>query len=465
MRAYEIQGGTGNDGLAGLKRTERKAPKPGPGEVVVRVRAASLNYRDILIARDQYGTNGKHVVPLSDGAGEIAEVGAEVTRFRVGDRVVIAFAPDWIKGAFEARYRDTALGGHVDGVLAEYVAVRADALARVPDTLTFEQAATLPCAGVTAWNALFEEEHLRPGERVLVQGTGGVSMFALQLAREAGAKVIVTSSSDEKLERARKLGAEHGINYRTSPSWGDDVARLTSDAGVANVIEVGGAGTLAQSITAARVGGTISLIGVRRDGAATSTWARSFGRLASGWSPTSRFTRDAREVYRCDRGLPHRAGDRFACSIFDEAPTPDIAISTAARISGEIVARVKRLVPRRQTYFPYFGAFDQNQISFRTFEMALSDVLVLGRFVPLARSFDAREFHDDERGMPIAFERVDRSAAHGIASAVLLDAQRSKSQVIVKLRHILNFEVQDDVCAHGARLSRSRDRLRRSLVS
>lgn len=260
MKAYEIVRGKGLDGLTPVERPE---PEAEPGHVVVRVRAASLNYRDLLIARGTYDDGGlPRLVPLSDGAGEVVAVGAGVTRLSRGDRVVAAFMQSWVCGAPRAEHGASALGGAIDGVLAERVALRAEGLVRLPDALSFEQAATLPCAGVTAWNALCASGRLVPGDRVLTEGTGGVSIFALQVARAAGAAVVATSSSDAKLERLRALGAAATINYRRTPAWGEEARSLTGGVGVDHVVEVGGVGTLEQSLGAVRVGGTVSMIGV-----------------------------------------------------------------------------------------------------------------------------------------------------------------------------------------------------------
>lgn len=259
MRVYEIVPGKGVDGLAQVERPE---PSAEPGHVVVRIRATSLNFRDVLIARGLYPGAARPLVPLSDGAGEVVSVGSGVTRFKPGDRVAAAFMQSWVSGPLQPGHGASALGGSLDGVLAEQVAFHQEGLVRLPDTLSFEQAATLPCAGVTAWNALFESGRVSPGERVLTQGTGGVSVFAIQLARAAGASVIATSSSDAKLERARALGATATINYKATPAWGAEVVRMTGGAGVEHVIEVGGAGTLDQSLAAARIAGTVSIIGV-----------------------------------------------------------------------------------------------------------------------------------------------------------------------------------------------------------
>jgi NADPH:quinone reductase-like Zn-dependent oxidoreductase len=260
MQTYEIVPGKGVDGLVQVERPE---PKAEPGRVVVRIRAASLNYRDLLIARGTYrAIPPGRLVPLSDGAGEVVSVGSGVTRFKAGDRVVAAFMQSWVSGPPRLEHGASALGGAIGGVLAEQVSFSAEGLVRIPDSLSFERAATLPCAGVTAWNALFESGRLSPGEWVLTQGTGGVSVFAIQLARAAGASVLSTSSSDAKLSRARELGATATVNYQSTPGWGDEAVRLTGGAGVDHVVEVGGAGTLGQSLAAVRAGGTVSIIGV-----------------------------------------------------------------------------------------------------------------------------------------------------------------------------------------------------------
>jgi NADPH:quinone reductase-like Zn-dependent oxidoreductase len=216
-----------------------------------------------MILRGRYPRgNTSSVVPLSDGAGEVVDVGPGVDRFAIGDRVAGAFMQSWTAGRLEPHHGSSALGGAIDGTLAERVAFADSGLVRIPNHLSFEQAATLPCAAVTAWNALFEAATTRPGETVLVLGTGGVSIAALQLARAAGARVIATSSSDAKLARVRELGAAATINYKTTPSWGEEAVRLTGGVGVDHVIDVGGAGTFAQSLAAVRLGGTISYIGV-----------------------------------------------------------------------------------------------------------------------------------------------------------------------------------------------------------
>jgi NADPH:quinone reductase-like Zn-dependent oxidoreductase len=260
MRAYVLQD---SFGLQSLKLTERPDLTPGPGQVLVRVRAVSLNYRDLLVVKGQYDPKmALPRVPCSDGAGEVAAVGPGVKGVQVGDRVAGLFMQNWLDGELTAAKARAALGGDVDGMLAEQVVLSADGVIKFPEHLSFEEAATLPCAALTAWNALVTLGEVSPGETVLLQGTGGVSIFALQFAKLAGARVILTSSSDEKLARAKALGADELINYKTTPEWDRRVQELTAKAGVDHVVEVGGAGTLNRSLRSVRVGGRISLIGV-----------------------------------------------------------------------------------------------------------------------------------------------------------------------------------------------------------
>lgn len=260
MKVYEVQ--KGSTSLEGLRRAERPDPQPGPREVLIRVRAVSLNYRDhmVVIGRYMGGAVGRDTIPLSDAAGEVAGVGPGVTRFKTGDRVAGTFFQVWVDGP-RTRY-PPALGVPLDGTLAEYIVLHEDGVVAIPAGLSFEEASTLPCAGVTAWSALMVlGNRVKAGDTVLCLGTGGVSTHALQFARAAGASVIITSSSDEKLERARKLGAAAGINYRTHPEWEKEVYRITGGRGVDHVIEVGGVGTLARSYQAIGFGGKIALIG------------------------------------------------------------------------------------------------------------------------------------------------------------------------------------------------------------
>jgi NADPH:quinone reductase-like Zn-dependent oxidoreductase len=260
MKVYEIRD---RFGLEALTLAERPQPQPGPHEVLVRIKAASLNYRDLMVVKGQYNPKMPLPrIPCSDAAGEVAAVGPGVTRVKVGQRVAGIFMQKWIAGDVDEAKAKSALGGAIDGLLAEFAVLREDGLVLVPEHLSFEEAATLPCAAVTAWHGLVTEGRVKPGDSVLLQGTGGVSLFALQFARLAGARVLITSSRDDKLERARKLGAAEGINYKTTPEWGDKVRELTGGRGVDHVVEVGGAGTLGQSLRAVRMGGQISLIGV-----------------------------------------------------------------------------------------------------------------------------------------------------------------------------------------------------------
>lgn len=258
MKAYELQAREGLDALTGV---DRPPPEVGPRDVRVRVRAVSLNYRDLVLARGAK-KRARPIVPASDGAGEVVAVGAEVTRFAVGDRVVASFFPTWIDGDLSDDIHAHALGGSIDGMLAEQVSLEERAWLKVPEHLTFEQAATLPCAGVTAYHALFDAAGLRPGDTVLVQGSGGVAVFALQLARAAGANVVVTSSSPEKRERLQAMGAAAAIDYRATPKWGDAAKAFTAGRGVDVVLEAGGPGTFDQSVAALRYGGTMSIFGV-----------------------------------------------------------------------------------------------------------------------------------------------------------------------------------------------------------
>ena len=262
MRAYEIAAGSST--LEGLRRCERPDPKPLAHQILVRIQAASLNYRDLLIARGRYlgGSVTANTIPLSDGAGEILAVGASVTRFRTGQRAAGTFFRGWIDGRPPRRPLIGLGAPPADGALAEFAVFDEQDAVVVPDHLSWAGAATLPCAAVTAWHALVEIGRVAPGETALLLGTGGVSIFALQFARLAGARVIITSSSDEKLARARALGASGCINYRTTPEWEREVLNLTAGQGVDHALDVGGSGTLGQSIASVAIGGKIALIGV-----------------------------------------------------------------------------------------------------------------------------------------------------------------------------------------------------------
>lgn len=263
----------GSQGIDDLACVDRPDPQPAAGEIVVRVHATSLNYRDQAIVAGLYMGRGpvtRDTVPLSDGAGEVVAVGTGVTRFQVGDRVAGTFFPAWLDGPPSAAAFRRQLGGAEDGMLSEYVVREADAFVPIPAHLSFAEAATLPCAGVTVWNAFFATGRLAPGDSVLLLGTGGVSLLAVQLARLAGARVFITSSSDAKLKLARSLGATDTINYSQVPDWEQVVLERTGGIGVDHVLEVGGPATLNRSLAAVRVGGTVTLLGViaGRDGQA-----------------------------------------------------------------------------------------------------------------------------------------------------------------------------------------------------
>jgi NADPH:quinone reductase-like Zn-dependent oxidoreductase len=258
MKAYQLQAYN----LDALKLIDLPEPSVGEYDVLVRIHANSLNYRELIILRGGYPRNQKiPVIPASDGVGEVVSVGDKVNAFQSGDRVAGTFFQDWVSGAATESQMNTALGGGIDGTLAEYVVFPQHSLVKIPEHLTYEEAATLPCAALTAWNSL-TTGNLLAGQTVLTLGTGGVSIFALQFAKLFGARAIVTSSSDEKLERARALGADETINYRTYPDWQDKVRQLTDGVGVEQVVEVGGAGTLERSLASARLGGYIGIIGV-----------------------------------------------------------------------------------------------------------------------------------------------------------------------------------------------------------
>jgi NADPH:quinone reductase-like Zn-dependent oxidoreductase len=259
MKQFEIQ----EFGIDQLKLVEADTPKPGFGQVLVRMTAASLNYRDLMVVEGKYNPKLKRpMVPLSDGAGVVEEVGPGVTQFKTGDRVATCFFDKWVDGGISREKVATARGGAINGILREYMVSSEDGLVIRPAHLSDEEAAALPCAAVTAWHALFENEPRVSGESVLLQGTGGVSIFALQFAKAAGLRTIITSSSDEKLERARTLGASETINYKTKPKWDEQARTLTNGVGVDHIVEVGGSDTLPKSLRAVRMGGVVSVIGV-----------------------------------------------------------------------------------------------------------------------------------------------------------------------------------------------------------
>lgn len=265
MRVFQIQG---DWGIEHLQPATRPDPRPGAGEVLLKMKAASLNYRDLFVLDRGYGahTGELPLVPLSDGVGEVVEVGANVTRVKVGDRVCPCFNQGWIAGEADLERMTAIVGGPIDGTMAQYMVLSEQGVAKAPSHLSDEQAAALPCAALTAWSALVTYEHLAPGAMVLVQGTGGVALFALQFAKLLGAHVTVISSSDDKIAKARALGADAAINYRTTPEWARATRAITGGRGYDHIVELGGEKTLPQSLLCIRPGGTISMIGVLSGG-------------------------------------------------------------------------------------------------------------------------------------------------------------------------------------------------------
>ena len=261
MRVMQIEGEWGVDHI---KLAERPDPEPGPGQVLVRMKAASLNFRDTVLVNRGYGRRSGELplVPVSDGAGEVIALGDGASKFQVGDLVCPSFSQTWSAGPFSERSWAGTLGGPLDGTMQEMMVLNETGLAKAPSQMSPAEAATLPCAALTAWNALVAQGHVQPGDRVVIQGTGGVSLFGLIIAKIMGAEVILTSSTDEKLAKGKAMGADHLINYRENEEWGRAVLEITGGRGADHVVEVGGAGTLAQSIRAVRPSGVVSLIGV-----------------------------------------------------------------------------------------------------------------------------------------------------------------------------------------------------------
>jgi len=280
MRAYQLpKGGAGIDAIAQIEHPD---PKPSHRQVLVKIKACSLNFRDLGIVRGSYRMPVReNVIPLSDGAGEVIEVGSGVARIKVGDRVAGNFFQRWYGGEPPADAHLSALGGGTDGMLAEYAVLEEDGAVKIPQHLSLEEGATLPCAAVTVWNAMMEHAKLKAGDTILLQGTGGVSIFGLQFAHAMGIRAIITSSSDEKLARAKALGAAFGINYKTTPDWDKAAMQFTGGAGVDHVVEVGGATTLTRSFGAIRAGGKITLIGGLSGGATELNPGLIFSRRAN----------------------------------------------------------------------------------------------------------------------------------------------------------------------------------------
>lgn len=292
MKAYHL---ISDSGIDGLKRVEIEQPTAGAGEVLVRVRATSLNYRDRMLVSGQYGASPNlPLIPLSDGAGEIVAVGPGVSRWRQGDRVAGCFFQDWDKGTFTPEVAATALGGARNGMLAEYVVLSEKGVVEIPPHLSYEEAATLPCAGVTAWHALVTLGRVTAGERVLLLGTGGVSSFGLHFAKMNGARVIITSSSDEKLEKARALGADFGINYRSTPDWEQEVLRITGGEGVHHALEVGGQETFPKVLQSIAIEGQVSIIG----GVSGFTGELAFGEFLARAATIKGIYVGSREMFR-----------------------------------------------------------------------------------------------------------------------------------------------------------------------
>jgi NADPH:quinone reductase-like Zn-dependent oxidoreductase len=265
MKVFQIQDDWGMDHL---RLATRPDPSPGPGQVLLRMKAASLNYRDLVVPMRGYGshTGTLPLIPISDGVGEVVETGAGVTRVRNGDRACPLFTQAWISGEPTPERLSRSLGGPVDGTMAEFMVLSEQGVVPVPAHLSDEQAASLPCAALTAWSAVVTHDNLGPGSRVLVQGTGGVALFALQFAKLRGAHVTVISSSDEKIARARALGADAAINYSKIPEWYKATREITASRGYDHILELGGEKTLPQSLRCIRPGGTLSMIGVLSGG-------------------------------------------------------------------------------------------------------------------------------------------------------------------------------------------------------
>jgi NADPH:quinone reductase-like Zn-dependent oxidoreductase len=262
MRALKVEAPWGLDAIQVIEAPD---PTPGPGEVLVRMRAVSLNYRDLLMVGGIYGRGSGRadaITPFSDGCGVVEAVGPGVSRVKVGDRVATLFFQNWISGPPTQEKLSSSLGFPIPGAGRELAVFSQEGVSKVPDFLSDQQVSTLPCAALTAWRALFEDSHLQPGDTVVLQGTGGVSIFGLQFAHAAGYRTIITSSSDEKLERAKALGADRTINYRQTPEWGREVRDATDGRGADFILEVGGGGTIEQSMRAVRIGAHIAVVGV-----------------------------------------------------------------------------------------------------------------------------------------------------------------------------------------------------------
>ena len=269
MRVFQIE----NDwGMENLKVSSRPDPKPAAGQVLLRMKASAINYRDLLVPDRGYGqrTGTLPLIMLGDGVGEVVEIGAGVTRVKGGDRALPCFCQAWISGPPTPQRMSRSLGGPADGTMADYMCISQESLVKAPAYLSDLEAASLPCAALTAWSAIVTYESLGPGSKVLVQGTGGVALFAIQIAKMLGAHVTVISSSDEKIARAKKLGADAAINYKTTPEWYKATRDITGEAGYDHIVELGGEKTLPQSLRCIKPGGTLSMIGVLSGGVMTA---------------------------------------------------------------------------------------------------------------------------------------------------------------------------------------------------
>lgn len=333
MKLYELQHKSGLDSLTLVTRPD---PAPGPGQVLVKVKAWSLNYRDLMVAKGAYGAPpplGR--IPLSDGVGEVVGIGSGVTRAKVGDRVAGCFMQGWIGGDVTPELWATAMGGAIDGMLAQYAVLSEQGVVQVPAHMTDEEAATLPCAGVTAWNALVRKAHIRAGDTVLLLGTGGVSLLALQMAKLHGARTIITSSSEEKLETAKRLGADETINYRANPAWEKVVLEITGGRGADIVVEVGGAGTFDKSLAAVRMGGSVCMIGVLTGVSASVSTAAILRRSINVYGiyvGSREMFDEMNRAFSLHRVRPY-IGKRFA---FDEARLAYDYLASAAH-TGKVV--------------------------------------------------------------------------------------------------------------------------------
>lgn len=337
QKQYQLQ----TSGTAPLKLVLADAPvrQPGEHEVLVRVHAVSLNRRDIYVSRGQYpGPMRPNLVPLSDGAGEVVAVGSNVTRFRKGDRVASIFFQSWLEGPPKPQDLGTALGGALDGMLSQYVTLDQNGLVAIPEHLSYEEAATLPCAGVTAWNALVTRGRTQAGDFVLLQGTGGVSILGLQLAVALGARPIITSSSDDKLRRAKQLGAVAGINYRTTPDWEKDVREATGGGGVQQALEVGGKHTLPKTLASLAFGGHVALIGGLSEfgGEIPSGMLMGSNATASGLYVGSRADFEALNAFLTKHRIKPAVDKVFE---FDAAPAA-FAYMDSGALFGKVVIRL-----------------------------------------------------------------------------------------------------------------------------